>query len=159
AEVEVFARTVAEIEREGGESIALATNFRSDPRLIAFFNTFFSRLMRAEPDDDVAELDALGFVAYEPGEAHRVALDDGPSVEVLPALPAQASDEEANEDDDHVDERAREREARRLAGRIAVLVETEEPRVLDRAAPSDSPALRPARYGDMAILLRAMSDV
>ncbi len=155
AEVEVFSKAVADVERDGGEAIALATNFRSDGRLVAFFNAFFGRLMRAEPDDDADEIESLGFVAYEPGDAHRTPADDGPAVEVLLDVPV----EDGEEDEDEVeDERAREREARRLAARIAALVETAEPCVLDRV-PADEPALRPARYADVAILLRAMSDV
>jgi ATP-dependent helicase/nuclease subunit A len=156
AEVDVFARAIAAVEADGGEAVALDVNFRSDARLVAFFNEFFARLMRHDGLEPLEEAEALGYVPYEPGVAHRPAADGGPAVEALLDLPSK-DDEEP--DDAAETERARDREARRLAARIADLVEQGEPVVRAAGDTGAEPALRAARYGDVAILLRAMSEV
>jgi ATP-dependent helicase/nuclease subunit A len=158
AEVEVFSQTIAELEREGGESIPLDVNFRSDPRLVGFFNEFFSRLMQPEPFDVREEIEALGFVAHEPISSPRLPNVDGPAVEVLLDLPRKAEGEKATEPAAD-DEGVRDREARRVAERLRMLVEGGERLVLERRDVEGKGELRPARYGDIAILLRAITDI
>ena len=159
AEVDVFSRSVAEIERSGGSAERLATNFRSDPRLVAFFNDFFARLMRPEPGDDRDTVEGLGFVEYEAGEAERSPLDDCPAVELLLDTPPPDAGKADDTPDEYVrrEESSREREARRLSARIAQLVRNGERRV--RLRTGDGDEARAVRFGDIAILLRAMTAV
>ncbi|MEK6797257.1 MAG: UvrD-helicase domain-containing protein [Spirochaetota bacterium] len=58
ADVSLFTRTKADIERAGGTSFGLSNNFRSTPAMLAFFNAFFSHVLSGDtivgygPDDD-----------------------------------------------------------------------------------------------------------
>lgn len=155
AEVEVFAESIRELEAEGGEAIPLDVNFRSRSRVVDTVNAIFERLMQLEPGDDPAELERLGFVGHEPIEAAAPDMDDGPVVEILLDLPM----EDGEEHRDTNEESTRDREARRLAERIDALVRGGEPVLRDRSEGADPGALRPARFRDVAVLLRAITDV
>ena len=157
AEVEVFAQTIRDLVAAGGESVALSVNFRSDARLVGFFNCLFERVMRPEPGDDPRDLEALGFVAHEASEPHRTALDEGPVVELLLDVPAGEEVDEEDGAGEEERERPREREARRLAARIRLLVESGEASV-SAGGGAEGPPVRPPSYGDIAILMRAMTD-
>jgi ATP-dependent helicase/nuclease subunit A len=156
AEVEVFGETIRSLEAEGGEAVALDVNFRSDPRIVAFVNAFFERLMVQESDSDSPESEPLGFVAHEPLEARRPQLAEGAAVEILVELPRPREGDDTRERDD---EGARDREARRLAERILALVRNREEVVADTPDSEGNRALRPARFGDIAIVLRAFTSV
>lgn len=152
AEVEVFERAIADITERGGELVRLDVNFRSDPRLVDFFNAFFAKVMRLESGDEPTLMQSAGFVEHEDGVAHRAPLSDEPAVEFLrSAKPEAAEGGNAGDDEDSL----RDIEARRLATRIRVMVRERELRV--RNASGDG--LRPAEYRDFAMLFGAFTHV
>lgn len=155
AEVEVFEEAIRDVTRQGGERIALDVNFRSDKRLITFFNEFFARLMRLESGDEPETMYSAGYVEHEPGVANREALDEAaPAVEFL-----FYERPEEPEDDDDSDDSLREIEARRLARRVKQIVTSEEPIVRDRRNPKELNTPRAAEYRDFALLLSAFTEV
>lgn len=162
AEVAVFAETSRRIEEEGGERVALATNFRSDGRLVNFVSELFDRLMAPPSSVPVDELESLGHVGHSASEADHVPDTDDPVVELVLATRwivdgvEETDSSPGAEDQDAYD--GRDREARMLAERLRSLVESGEPVI--RTASSDAPAGRRAcRYGDVALLLRTRSHV
>lgn len=158
AEVEVFAQTIQSLASRSGEEVPLSVNFRSDPKLVSFFNELFGKLMAPSAVADAAEDQALGFVKYEAGSPHRSSFAESPAIEFLVDLPIANDDTEEKPKD--LDENTpREREAERLAARLRELVEVQTATVLDRSTKTETVEGRPARWGDVAILLRAMTDV
>jgi ATP-dependent helicase/nuclease subunit A len=130
-EVEVF-----QGEKKTAEQVIhLDTNFRSTPAVLGFVNDFFARtglLEAVEPE-------------YRPLIVSRAPADEC-RIEFLVPQP----DDHARADD------YRRKEAELIAWRIASLRDgTGAARVSDKAA-GDS---RPASFGDVAILFRAMSNV
>jgi ATP-dependent helicase/nuclease subunit A len=148
AEVEVFDETARELEWRGAEQIELEVNFRSAPALVAFFNAFFSRAMTLESGDDEERMKRLGHVSYRPGQSHR----QPPGLEVPVELLLDVGE--------HIEDsaEAREHEAGRVAARIWEMVHNQE-RLVAEAAPGGVEATRPVRYGDIAILFRALTDI
>lgn len=155
AEVEVFEEAIRDVTRQGGERISLDVNFRSDKRLITFFNHFFERLMKLESGDEPETMFSAGFVEHEPGVANREELDDtAPAVEFL----FYERPEEV-EDTDDADDSLREIEARRLARRVKQIVTSGEEIVRDTRNPKEQNTPRAAEYRDFALLLSAFTDV
>jgi len=164
AAVEVFAQAEREITARGGVRFVLEKNFRSQRPLVEFFNGFFSRLMSPPAGKEADDLESCGYVPFMPGEAHRPCVHE-PAIELLLTVTA----EETDRDD------AREAEAWLIADRIAQMVRTAEPLIAEEsvsASPSitDDRALssgdrreslrrRAVRYGDIALLFRALSDI
>jgi ATP-dependent helicase/nuclease subunit A len=140
ADVDVFRQMTATLLAAGGEEKPLQLNFRSQPPLIAFFNHLFPRLFQV-PDDipssEVKNLDQLGYVKHEKSDAKRELRDEGPLVELL------VSTKTSLEDDPRAEQDSRVLDAQQVARRIISL---------KRA----SPALK---YGDIALLFRAMTQV
>lgn len=144
ADVSIFDEARDDVDREGGELVPLGENFRSQDRVLGFVNHLFSRLMNA----------------YEPGLPFRKVEAAEPAVEFIlcgrdpdgggrdPATERKLSAEEA-----------RTLEAALIAARLKRMVEGGETLVWER--PGDDLPERPraVRYGDIAILFRAMSDV
>lgn len=122
--------------------LSLTTNFRSQPAVIDFVNALFH--------DSFAE-------GYEPLAAHRPQLTSTPAVEFLWS---EADAEAANDDDRRLGRagRARMCEARRIAQRLAQLIDDGEPLVVDTDEQGQT-STRPLQLGDIAILLRTLSDV
>lgn len=150
AEVEVFDETIEAVTKKGGQHIRLDVNFRSDERLVKFFNALFSHIMAAPAGSQPDELRRSGFVAHESGCAHRGALDaDQPAVVFL-YTEVPKGDEEPSPYDDSL----RDIEADRLARYVRMLVEKQVPLV---SAADGKP--RPPTYGDMAFLFGALTDV
>lgn len=135
ADPTVFASLRAKIAIAG--RLPLSENFRSQPAILNFVNALF--------------VEQLG-AAYERLLPRRVQVAAEPAVEFLWASPPP---------DQPTDTGAfRELEADWLARRIRQLLDSQEPVVWDQAASErGQPAARPARLGDVAILLRALSDV
>jgi ATP-dependent helicase/nuclease subunit A len=168
AEVSVFAETSRDIVREGGERIDLSTNFRSDGRIVGFVRELFDRVMRAPDSIGSENLETLGFVAHEAGDANHVPVSDEPVVELILAADWPTEDEESGVEngaarssggDGPVDEENhRDLEARLLAERIRDLVASRDPivRVEDEGSTETH---RACRYGDVALLLRTRSHV
>jgi len=130
AEVEVFENE----KREAAEIIPLRRNFRTVPDVLTFVNEVFARsglLDAVEPE-------------YARLEAHREAVDRQ-RIEFL--IPQQA--DEALALDDY-----RAQEAGLIAARIEDMCAGAEPVQVQDAA-----GLRPAGFGDVAMLFRSMSSV
>ncbi len=150
AEVEVFEEVLESVTERGGKHLRLDVNFRSDPRLIAFFNNLFSRVMRKPDQSDASQLRRSGFVAYEAGRAFRLPLDaQAPAVTFLYAAVPRPEGGRSPQD-----ESLRDIEAARLARYVKKLVDAKRPTV--RAASGES---RPPTYRDLALLLGALTDV
>ncbi len=150
AEVEVFDETIESVTTKGGEHLRLKVNFRSDPRLVDFFNAIFSRIMAAPEGSQPAELRQSGFVAHEPGVAFRPALDTGRPAVVFLYTEMPKGEEKSSP----YDESLRDIEAERLARYIRELVEQQIPLV--NTVPGTP---RPPTYRDIACLFGALTDV
>jgi len=148
AAVEVFLRTQREVQERGGEHIELEHNFRSTASLVRFFNAFFARLMRTADGVwagyPLEELGRTPFVASTAYRGEGVATPVELLVEIGPHV--------------RTAEEARRWEAERLAERIAQMVREGE-RLVGETSEDGSEHLRPVRYGDIALLFRAMTDV
>lgn len=147
AAVEVFTQAAQHVQAQGGADIVLEKNFRSTASLVRFFNEFFRRLMSPEPDQSAALMQQLGYVEFIPGEADR---PDSPHPPVELIL-------EIGEHVKNLDE-GREREAERIASRIAQMIHAGECLVAE-PSPDGQQSWRPARYGDIVVLFRATSDI
>jgi ATP-dependent helicase/nuclease subunit A len=137
-----------------GRVVSLTENFRSHEALLKFVNLLFAALMREE----------IGGVAYEPLEfgtpAERAALQarpaDPPCVELH--LVARADDENGPDDTEAENDSAIvvpdllavEREARLVARRLRELKASGH-EVWDK----EQKCFRPAKWSDMAVLLRS----
>ena len=132
ADVTQFSHTRDLIERDlGGETIALDVNFRSAPEIVEFTNTVFSALM--------AEAEQPWEFLYEP--LHPFRKGDTGSVELL--LSPKNRDRAAGH-------RA---EAEMAARKIRAIVEQEEKPICRGGN------VRPAGYGDIAILLERRTNL
>jgi len=132
ADVTQFAHTRDFIERKlGGETVALDVNFRSTPELVEFTNAVFSALM--------AEAGRPWEFLYEPLRASRQ--NDTGSVELL--LSPTCKDRAAG----------RRAEADLVARKIHSLVKRGEKPV------SRGGVVRPAGYGDVAVLLERRTNL
>lgn len=132
AEVEVFAQSEEGVSAKGGKVISLKTNFRSQQGILDFVNSLFQGTMPR----------------YEGLDAFRSDKSKEYSVECL-MLDAGDSAEDS-----------RVEEAIQLAKRIRQMVDNREPLVFERdSANLGNESLRGVRYGDIAILFRAMTDV
>lgn len=134
AEVTVF-RDFAERMTREGEVVELDVSFRTVPRGVAFANDFFGRLLGRREKE----------LAYENrySDLKAVRREDTAFLEVL--IPEGVEGESAAD--------ARAREARMVAARIDEMVNGGETLVWDAGAK----AFRAVRYGDIAVLFRAMT--
>ena len=143
ADVDVFREMTATLLAAGGEERPLQLNFRSQPPLIAFFNHLFARLFQVPLDVPASEyknldqLGRLGFVKHEKSEAYRELRDEGQLVELL------VTTKPSLEDDPRAEQDSRVLDAQQLARRILAL--TQGPNAV--------------KYGDIALLFRAMTQV
>ncbi len=112
--------------------LSLTINFRSQPAILDFVNALFW---------DAFEQD------YQPLEPSRPQMAPTPSIEFLWAVA-----EEKNV------QQARALEARFIAGRLAQLLDSGEPIVVE-AAQDGAHTTRPVRLGDIALLFRSLTDV
>ncbi|MBI3951406.1 MAG: UvrD-helicase domain-containing protein [Acidobacteria bacterium] len=146
AAVEVFAEAGQELEKQGAATIVLDTNFRSAESLVRFFNEFFSRLMRLGPDQNPVAMQQLGYVEFIANEASR-GVSPHPPVELLLEIGAHVKSAEAG----------RELEAERIAARIAEMVQSGQC-LVGESTEDGQQRFRPVRYGDIAVLFRAMTS-
>ncbi len=138
AEPRVSNKLRATLPSEG--RLSLTTSFRSNPALLDFINALFHSAFREE---------------YEPLQPSRAQLVPAPSVEFLWTVGDQQREDQNDELSQRMGKkhRARVREARAIAQRLAQLLESDEPLVADNAQ-----GTRPLELGDIAILLRSLSD-
>ncbi|MGH8651624.1 MAG: UvrD-helicase domain-containing protein [Gammaproteobacteria bacterium] len=148
AEVEVFDETADELQQRGAEPIELDTNFRSTAGLVAFFNAFFSRAMILDSGEDEAVMQQLGYVSYHPGRPHRPLNEAGACVELMLDI------------GEHVGsaDEAREHEGERIAVRLWEMVH-DQGKFVGESNPNGAETTRPVRFGDIAILFRALTDI
>lgn len=139
-------------EQTLGTVIHLQENFRSRAPLLEAVNEVFARLMTRESAgivyDDSHELRA--FKEYEPVEPPFFT---GKPIELhllSRELPA-SDDDDASDDVNEVD--SFEREIAFMARRIREIVEVEKPNITVRSGGKTT--VRPARYGDIVVLLRS----
>jgi ATP-dependent helicase/nuclease subunit A len=140
ADVDVFREMTAILLGAGGEEKPLQLNFRSQPPLIAFFNYLFARLFQVPdevPASEYKNLDQLGYVKHEKSEAKRELRDSGPLVELL------ITTKPSLEDDPRAEQDSRVLDAQQLARRILALTQ----------------GTSKLKYGDIALLFRAMTQV
>jgi ATP-dependent helicase/nuclease subunit A len=131
AEPEVFRQLRDELPAEG--RLPLTENFRSQPAIINFVNALF--------EHEIPHYEALS--------AKRPQVVQGPTIEFLWSLAEDPQEPVAV---------SRPREADRIARRIAQLVAEQAPIVVGKDD-SGAPLARPVRYGDIAMLFRALPDV
>lgn len=148
AEVEVFDQTARELVNRGAVEIRLKENFRTVPALIRFFNALFAQIMNHDSEVDEETARALGYVPYLESVPTRQVAEIVEAVELL----LQPGERE------RIAEDTREREAQAIAARIRAMVDGGE-RCVTTRKPDGTETVRAARYGDMAILFRAMSDI
>jgi len=120
--------------------LSLTTSFRSNPAVLDFVNALFHSAFGEQ---------------YEPLQPNRTQLAPPPSVEFL-----WATGEGEQEEDEYSrrlgkKKQARVREARYIARRLAQLIDAGEPIV----AADNATGARPLQLGDIAILMRSLSDV
>jgi ATP-dependent helicase/nuclease subunit A len=140
ADVDVFREMTETLVAHGGEEKSLQLNFRSQPPLIAFFNYLFARLFQAPddiPSNEHKNLDQLGYVKHEPSEPRRELRDETPLVELL------VTTKPSLEDDPRAEQDSRVLDAQQVARRILALKRSS----------------RELKYGDIALLFRAMTQV
>lgn len=158
ADVSVFGRVRKQIAgQEQGLELPLATSFRAHRPLVEQFNALFSRLLTHDESSPARQYEV---VFDQPMRAFRQAAPDSPPLELL-LLDKGVRDEHGeyvrgkfrrkqtyNADD------MRRWEAHEIARRIQEII-TQERQVYDR----QRDCWRPIRYGDIAILFRALSKV
>lgn len=123
--------------------LALTKNFRSQPAILSFVNNVFHQAF--------AE-------GYESLSASRPQSSPTPAVEFLWSAD-DGQDEVRGIDQLSGVQRERAREAGFIARRIAELIDSAEPIIPVSSDPKDSTELRPLQLGDIAILMRSLSDV
>ncbi len=143
AEPKVFRQLRGEVPEMG--RLPLSVNFRSQPAILGFVNQLFAT--------------AFGD-SYQPLSAHLPQVTEEPCIELL-WTEVTESENQPGTDDESPTERVnakdcRRIEARTIAARLRQLFDSQQQVVSDREAPG---GCRPARYGDVAILFRALSDV
>lgn len=127
-----------------GGQLSLTANFRSQPAILKFVNTVFHDQFGRD---------------YEPLHPSREQQTPEPAIEFLWSIdpdPLPADQPKLRSSD------RRHREARWIARRLRQLIDSQEPLVVDESTTGDGasqPTLRPIRPGDVAILLRSLSDV
>jgi len=143
ADVDVFGELTASIKAADGLEQPLNINFRSQRTLTESLNFLFQRVFAAGVDIAREDLPQLGYVAHETSEAARDDILETPQVEVLVTVAPNDDEIEANDasgiESPYVD--LREAEALHLVRHILELTESG------------------TRYGDIAILFRAMTNV
>ncbi|NDJ61682.1 MAG: UvrD-helicase domain-containing protein, partial [Chloroflexi bacterium] len=148
ADVSVFAAVRRAICAVGGQEVALARSFRAHQPLVNCFNDLFGRLLTRDDHSTVRDYQ----IAYDtPMSAHRAdAPNTAPALELL-----LISRDDAPSDTDNQSDEIRRLEARALAWHLRRIVEVEQRLIWDKAQKQ----VRPATYGDITLLFRAMTHV
>ncbi len=142
ADVSVFKALSGELSSRGGRSISLDTNYRSEPDLISFFNALFPRVMAGAGLPFEAEFSPLS--ARPQASAASPCGDPSPE----PAVTIRYKPDVSGDGMLHADDA----EAWYVAKLIRESVEH------GRMTVRDGEGMRPADYGDFAILMRSTSN-
>ena len=121
--------------------LSLTLNFRSQPGILKFVNTLFEDAFTRE---------------YEPLQPKREQVSPEPAVEFLWS---GADDQQSVSPNLSPVQQARAREAKLIAHRLAQLIDSQQPLIPTDDTSGENTVLRPLKQGDVAILLRALSDV
>ena len=136
ADVSVFKELSDELEEHGGTALSLPRNYRTEPRLIGFFNTVFERLMADADQPFEARFEALDHRDSElPGVPH---------IGILYRPEQTGGDDSLAHNDDA--------EAYAVARFIKDAVEHRSLDVVENGE------VRPATYRDFALLMRSTSN-
>ncbi len=138
SDVSVFKRLSSELTANGGRHIQLATNYRSEPALIQWFNTLFPLVMQNNGEEYEADFSALGYRSASEGVESRC------TILVKPY--------EDNSDGDEEDAGDADSEAFAVASLIEEMLTTDSYLI-----PSKDGKRRPAS-SDIALLLRTTSS-
>ncbi len=162
ADVDVFAEITAAIEAAGGAQQPLNVNFRSQKPLLEAFNFLFEGIFKVRAEIPRDQLPQLGYVEHEASIAQRPAEHEPPLVEFLVSIlpPARKSHDKLESTQEEPTDRfdARERDAAQVVESINALVNAGIADV--SSAPSTNSSLSDKfRYGDIAILFRALTGV
>lgn len=144
ADIAAFQEARRAIRAAGGAEKPMSNSFRAHRSLTDCFNHVFRVIMHGGSDYAVQFEDSVDAMIAERADAPC----PQPPVELI-LLRADLEDPSINT------ERGRVWEARTLARRIRQLVEVEKRPIYDKEARQ----IRPVRYGDVAMLFRAMSNV
>jgi ATP-dependent helicase/nuclease subunit A len=162
ADVDVFSEMSAAIKSAGGAEKPLHLNFRSQKPLIDSFNFLFARIFKARAEIPIDQLPQLGYVEHEPGAPERGIEHEPPLVELLVSvLPdgKKTTAESAGNGDDYDQRGARESDAEQLVARINSIVNAGR-EILSAHSEERQDARAPGfKYGDIAILFRALTGV
>lgn len=141
AVVDQFVRMAQTIRDRGGLTLRLTQCFRSQARLVGFFNHLFPQVF--VPPEGLPE---TGQIRYAPVDPVRSDDSAAPAVEFLfvPSTESAA--------------KAREQEAEHLARRFRQVLDSGA-QVVGERREGQPEGYRATRPGDMAILFRAMTDV
>ncbi len=146
ADVSVFDRVRGEILDVGGADVALARSFRTHHRLVECFNHVFSAVLVKDLSSPTHSYEVeLGL----PMEAARDAAPGEP-----PSLELLLLDHSLLDGKDKT-ERCRRWEAHELAQHLRWIVEGECRPVYDKRSGN----IRPAQYGDVALLFQATTNI
>ncbi len=147
ADVSVFEGVRGAVARQG-QSVDLDCSFRSHSALIACFNQLFARLLVRDPASAVRDYQ----VEYGGGmwAQREAAPGDAPLIELVLIDKNRVKAAGLSED-----QAARRVEAREIARRLKQIVEVEQRPIYDKQAE----AIRPIDYGDVALLLQALTNV
>ena len=161
ADVDVFAEITAAIERAGGMQQPLNVNFRSQKPLIDAYNFLFKQIFKARTEIPREELSQLGYVEHEASIAERLAEHEPPLVEFLVSIlpPAKKSHDKSESPQEEQSDRfdVRERDAAQVVERIEALTGyAGVPPAIGEGGRQDACV---PRYGDIAILFRALTGV
>ncbi len=138
ADVRVFKSLEEELSRQGGSGRRLGYNYRSDPGLIDFFNTLFSRVMEGAAADHEARFEGMSPNPERAGRSEGTI-----SIFCKPYSPDRPPGLLDNDS----------AEAYHLARAISHWVRNESLMLRD----GKTGASRPAGYGDFAVLMRSTS--
>ena len=140
ADVSVFKELSDEINESGGAALTLPKNYRTEPGLIDFFNTVFSTLMGKADHGYDARFEEL---------KHRDAeLSIPPCIQILYKPYRKPNSELSDDELAHGDDA----EAMAVARFIKDAVAEEKLEIAEEGS------LRPAGYGDFALLMRSTSN-
>ena len=151
ADPKIFRDYAKKWHGENGWTIPLSENFRSREGLLNFANSVFSLVLREEIGGVAYDADAqLKFGAPEKRAELGTAKNPSPRVELLLRQRKRAGEVSDDENGDLADLDETTKEARLIARRLKQLI-AERHEIWDEEAKS----FRPAKFGDLAILLRS----
>ncbi|MGI9428572.1 MAG: UvrD-helicase domain-containing protein, partial [Bythopirellula sp.] len=141
--------------------LSLTTNFRSQPAILDFVNALFHDAFTGGDSFANTATAPAGdppVNRYEPLVAHRPQETPTPAIEFLWSSPEANPSNPPSQRRRGDAARGRMQEARYIARRLAQLLDDGAPMIADRDADGET-QMRALALGDIAILLRALSDV